>query len=107
MSKNVRTSTRLARGERVPPPWVAANMAMRPAWLCRTEADEQAFKEFVFRELDRRFSAETDALGDEVNAASAVVALTSETIRPPTAARRRCRKEVVRGAGIILLDGRV
>src|SRR4249920_3775302 len=32
-------------------------------------------------------------------AASAVVALTNETMRPPTAARRRPCQELVRGAG--------
>jgi hypothetical protein len=38
-----------------------------------------------------------------------VVALTNETMRPPTAARRRLCQELVRGAGtgIISLDGKV
>src|SRR5512134_951837 len=40
-------------------------------------------------------------------AASAVVAVTSETMRPPTAARRRHRNELERAAGIIVLDGKV
>jgi len=67
MKKHVR-NTRLTRGEREPPEWVAARRTTCPNWSVNrrqkadAEAAEKAFKQFIFSELDRRIGAEVDAM---------------------------------------------
>lgn len=67
MKKHIR-DTRLTRGEREPPDWVAARRAVCPSWSVNrskkadAELAEKAFKQFIFSELDRRIGAEVDAL---------------------------------------------
>ncbi len=56
--------TRLALGQRKTPEWVESWMHLRPSWNCPQSQDEEAFRRFIFMELDRRIGDELDELAN-------------------------------------------